>query len=388
MNDLNTIIEAAWKDYRASLAEALDALDDDASIRIQIDSEGVTPYVQALRVGDRILLEASSNRFLDDVWKLDKTDRRRLRAIGFAKPSEHMPNHWITLPLSHVDQAASLAVQALREVFRVMHPSSLYSAEIDWQGEEFPPTAHEPQRAAQTTFPQDREQLDALISDVLDALLNEVPDRDDDGDIPIRTGRTVVYIRTQQGSPMIRLFAQMARDVADKDAALREVDRLNRTVEGIKFIVHETTVIATAELLGWPFAPTQFQALLTHMCDAVAKHEEDLVDHVGGRFFIGDQAPDQDDEAHIHPAMLSILQLDAERPGSLRPKDVAKICANDPDLLLELIHWNEEQEIAWRQGRDEADDLEEERVCEIERKHAHRTVKLLRKALRLVLLGS
>ena len=40
MNDLNSIIEAAWKDYRASLAEALDALDDDARIQIKLDSEG------------------------------------------------------------------------------------------------------------------------------------------------------------------------------------------------------------------------------------------------------------------------------------------------------------------------------------------------------------
>ncbi len=385
MNDLNTIIEAAWKDYRASLAEALDALDEDASIQIEFDSEGVTPYVQALRVDGRILLEAASNRFLDDVWKLDKADRRRLRAIGFAKPSEHRPNYWISLPLSHVDQVASMAVRALREGFSVMHPSSLCATGLDWQGEPFPPVARESQREATTTFPHDKEQLDALIGEVLDAILSEVPDRDDDGDVPIRTGRTVVYIRTQQGSPMIRLFAQMARDVDNKDAALREVDRLNRTVEGIKFIVHETTVIATAELLGWPFAPTQFQALLTHMCDAVAKHEGDLVDHVGGRFFIGDEVSDED---HVHPAMLSIMQLDAQRPGSLRPKDVAKICDHDPDLLLELIRWNEEQEIAWRQGREETDDPEEERVCEIERKHAHRTVKLLRKALRLVLLGS
>jgi hypothetical protein len=280
-----------------------------------------------------------------------------------------------------------MAVEAMREGFRILHPSYLCSDDVDWASEPFPPTPAEPDQDATATFPDNREELDRLIEHTLSHLLDEVPDRDGDGDIPIRTGRTVLFVRTQEGSPMIRLFALMAKEVADRDSALREVDRLNRAVDGVKFILHDTNVIATAGLLAWPFAPTQFQTLLTHMCDAVAKHEADLVDHVGGRHFVGASSASEPPEDSIHPAMLSILQLDAERPGTLRPKDAAKICHNDPDLLLELIRWNEEQEIAWREARDEADDPEEERVCEIERKHAHRTVKLLRKALRRVLLG-
>ena len=58
-----------------------------------------------------------------------------------------------------------------------------------------------PAGGARTTYPHDKEQLEPLIGEVLDAILSEVPDRDDDSDVPIRTGRTVVYIRTQQGSP-------------------------------------------------------------------------------------------------------------------------------------------------------------------------------------------
>ena len=182
---------------------------------------------------------------------------------------------------------------------------------------------------------------------------------------------------------MIRLFAQMARDVANKDAALREVDRLNRTVEGIKFIVHETTVIATAELLGGP-SPDPVPGALTQ-CAMPWPSMKRLwwTMSVAGsssatRCLTGPHTPSDAQ----HPA------TGCPAPWFTAPKDVAKICDHDPDLLVELIRWNEEQEIAWRQGREETDDPEEERVCEIERKHAHRTVKLLRKALRLVLLGS
>ncbi len=74
----------------------------------------------------------------------------------------------------------------------------------------------------------------------------------------------------------------------------------------------------------------------------------------------------------------------------MRPKVAAKLCGYDSDLLLDLIRWNEEQEIAWREARDEAfatDQEGEAEVCEIERAHARQTVRVLRKALRRVLLG-
>ena len=80
--------------------------------------------------------------------------------------------------------------------------------------------------------------------------------------------------------------------------------------------------------------------------------------------------------------MLCMLQLDAERPGSVGPATAAKLCGYDSDLLLELIRWNEEQEIAWRQARDDAhaiDEDDEAEVCEIERAHAARTVSVLRR---------
>ena len=212
---------------------------------------------------------------------------------------------------------------------------------------------------------------------------------------PVPAGTSAVFVRTHEHTPLIRLFALMATKIADPEAAIHEVDVLNREVESVKFVVYQDAVIASAELLAWPFAPTQLQSLLAHVREVVSQHDTELARRVGGHVFLDrpgaapaqnveEEAPADDD---IHPVMLSILQLDAERPGALRPKDAAKLCGYDSDLLLELIRWNEEQEIAWRQARDEASDEEEAGVCEIERAHAAGTVKLLRKALRRVLLG-
>ena len=86
--------------------------------------------------------------------------------------------------------------------------------------------------------------------------------------------------------------------------------------------------------------------------------------------------------------MLTLLQLEAECPGSIKPSLAARVCEYDAELLLTLIRWNEQQEIAWRTARDDATDAgdpdEEADACEHERAHAQRTTKLLRKAPCLV----
>ena len=85
--------------------------------------------------------------------------------------------------------------------------------------------------------------------------------------------------------------------------------------------------------------------------------------------------------------MLTLLELDADRPGSLTPELAASVCAMDRDLVLELITWNSEQEAAWRKARDDAslrDDQAEAEVCDREGRHAEAMVNLLRRALRLL----
>lgn len=85
--------------------------------------------------------------------------------------------------------------------------------------------------------------------------------------------------------------------------------------------------------------------------------------------------------------MQTLLELDAEAPGSLAPELAASVCALDRDLVLELITWNSQEEIAWRAARgDEVlqGDPEAVEVCDMEAGHAEAMVTLLRRALRLI----
>lgn len=303
----------------------------------------------------------------------------------------------LTYPLSHVDQAASVAVSAFRNAFGAVHPAFLLSDGVVWQMGSQLPTAEVVPQSPAAIHPVSREHLDLLIDQALTPMLGHAPHRDDDGDIPLRAGSAVVFVRNQWPMPSVQLFAEMVVGIDSPDAAVHELDALNREIESVKFAVHGDMVIATADMCAAPFAAEHLQMLVARVCDVVSRHDGALARRVGGRVFLDTSELLSDDEVDevdavdddpIHRVMVYMLQLDAERPGSVAPATAAKLCGYDSDLLLELIRWNEGQEIAWRQARDEAYASDEEaEVCEIERAHASRTVTVLRKALRRVLLG-
>ena len=88
--------------------------------------------------------------------------------------------------------------------------------------------------------------------------------------------------------------------------------------------------------------------------------------------------------------MLTLMQLDVESGGSVDPDLAASICGYDRALILELITLNEQDEINWRQSRDQAlrnRDAEGAEVCELEMQAAARSVKVLRQALMIVVQG-
>jgi hypothetical protein len=401
--DLDSLVEQAWREFREAFADALEALDPGSFLQVELDAGDdpsvAAPYVQALHDGHAIVLEVSSNTFLSTGQKLSRKGQGHLRRLGLTTPTKEEPNYRAAYPLSHVDQAASVAVSAFRNAFGVLHPAFLASDEVVWQTDSGLPTTDVVPGPPTAVQPVSREHLDLLIDQALTPMLGQGPRRDDDGDIPIRAGSAVVFVRNQWPTPSVQLFAEMVVEIESLDAAVHELAALNHDIDGVKFALHGHTVVASVDLLAAPFAAEHLQMLVAHLCDVVSRHDAALARRVGGRTFLGaseslpgeevDGEDDAVDEDPIHPAMLCMLQLDAERPGSVGPATAARLCGYDSDLLLELIRWNEQQEIAWRQARDEAyatDEDDEAEVCEIERAHAARTVSVLRKALRRVLL--
>lgn len=416
--DLDRSTARAWSKFQARLADHVADMQDDDILLVEAESaadedeaDGSAPYVQFCAWGEEFVrCEVSSNDYLATEHLLDPAAVETLTALGWSAPTcgrddddpgEESANFYLDVDRSHVDRLAVMTVKALRDVFGVAHPVFLSAGNLTDDDEPAPDLGVPASQAISepdpdeliAVSPRDREHLRALVDDALTPFFGHVPEHDDDGDIPVVSGSGLVFVRVLEGVPAIQMFAAPVVGVSDLERAAFEVAVLNRDIRFIKFLVVEDRVMAYLYIPAWPFAPQHLRTMLALMSETVDEVDDDLVVRVGGRRAFEaasrpEEEPGDEDESTLHPAMMTLLQLDAESPGSVDPELAASICANDRDLILELITCNSEQEIAWRKSRDEAilsGDLDDAAdVCDHEMQHAERTTNLLRRALRVV----
>jgi T3SS (YopN, CesT) and YbjN peptide-binding chaperone 1/TY-Chap C-terminal domain/T3SS (YopN, CesT) and YbjN peptide-binding chaperone 3 len=405
LRDLGPATDDAWRRFRHELADQMADLQSDDLVEVLgeslINDLGFeyTPCLEFSRDGD-VLFGRVTGDCVHAKAGVSKKARRRLAAIGWYK--EKSPNGVVQfraeVAVSHADVLAAMTVAALREVFEVAHPASLTGdVSLDDGNEPFFADGGCVTYGPLAIDPTDRDHLDQLIDETLAQVLGHVPERDGDGDVAVTRDTSVVYVSTLPSAAAIRVWAEVAVQVTELDRARLEVEILNRDHELSRYLLVGNRITVEMHLLASPFVPEQLTTAFTLICDLAEEADDDLVARVSGHRFlesgeepIGSQSVAVEDETDDETlaAMMTLLQLDADGPGSVSPAMAAHVCGNDQELLLRLITSEEEQEIEWLKARDEAHDTDDSEeladVCEHERAHAEQSVKLLRKALRYV----
>ena len=292
-------VEGAWTRFRARLADEIAALEDDDCLFLELqvgidDGEfpGAAPYVQFQGWGgDLVRAEVVGNAYLDERFRLSADDEERLVEMGWSAPTYGIDdepdsgsvNFHTDREVREADLLAVMSVRALREVFGCAHPVFL-----DADGLEHDPVAEPPPVAAPAvpaaavptpepatvdeeiaTFPESREQLQRLVDRALAAMLQEPVRHDKDGDVPIVTGKSVLFVQVVDDRPAVDLYAEVVCRIGDLERAAQEVAILNRSQASAKFYVRDDRVLLRYRLYAWPFAPAQLRV-------AVADLRQDL----------------------------------------------------------------------------------------------------------------
>lgn len=397
--DLERTTARAWSHLQVDLAARVAELGDEEYLVVGVEpgeDDEVRPYVQFAVDGSSLRFEVSSNEYLTGVRRLVASEEAALQALGLEEPTvdaEHAdadggsPNYFLDAEISDADRLAVMAVRVLRDVFSVPHPAFLASEGLYRGGPAGPEDFVEVDEPV-AIVPTDRDHLCALVDEALAPVFGRVPEHDDDDDIPVVRGSALVFVRVRTDGPIIEIFSSVVGQITDLETAAFEVAVLNRDSVFIRYVLAGDRVMAYLCLPAHPFVPAHLHSMLALMSEAADVVDGDLARRVGGRPYLVDEAPSpEDDEEPMHPAMLTLLQLDAESPSSVDPELAASICSNDRDLLLELITWNTGQEISWRQARDDAlmaDDDDAAELFDTELRQAEQTTNLLRQALRVV----
>lgn len=345
--DLDSQVEDEWVRFRGRLAERIAAMDVHDVLTVEAltgvdedDLDGAAPYAQVLRWDEEaVRAEVVSNDYLDDRFALSEDGEQTLLEMGWELPEpddegDRVGNFHVHAEPREADRVASMVVTALRQVFGCLHPSFLLG-----DLEEAAPAAtrrNAPSEGGEdlAVMPTDDDHLRALVDHALREMLGDDLTHDEDGDVPVVEGRSLVWVRVLEDSPSIDLFAHIVLGVRERSRVDLELDLLNRANQLFKFVLVGDCVVMKARLVALPFAAAQLRGLLALMLTEVDDLARELAARLGGRRFL--EAARDDVVAQEPPSPLTAL-LEALHEGPMRPSSVAVLFDHDRLAIIASI---------------------------------------------------
>ena len=305
--DLDRSTAQAWAEFQSRLSEVISMIDDSADLTIGTESgsDGPPPFVRLSSPRrDVIRCEAASNAVLGDDFQLSSELVARMERLGWQAPivgGEHSSaaevaqptaNFWVELPQVESDRISELAVSALRDVYGVQHPIFLSPDQLAEVLQPAPPLIEggasvevlELERADLTpTMPRDQQHLNDLVDAELAEMYGHRPIRDAEGDVAIRVGSTMLFLRTSRDGQEVVIFAAVVHDVAGRSRAAEVLNDLNVEARWVKFQLIRDRVFVTISVLSRPFLPAHLHQAVRILSDVADGIDDVLAAKLNGR---------------------------------------------------------------------------------------------------------
>lgn len=136
-------------------------------------------------------------------------------------------------------------------------------------------------------LPADRAELDAIVEAELAAILGHPPVRDADGDVVLRVGSTLVFLRTAADAQDIVLFSAVVHDVAGRSRAAEVINDLNVEARWVKFQLVRDRVFVMTSVPARPFVPAHLHQAVQVMSQVADGVDDELAMKLNGRTTFG-----------------------------------------------------------------------------------------------------
>jgi len=310
--DLDRSTAQAWAEFQNRLSDVISMIDDSADLTIGTESEGdgPPPFVRLSSPRrDVIRCEAASNAVLGEDFQLSPELLVRMEELGWEPPtvggehssaadvSQQEANFWVELPQVESDRISELAVSALRDVYGVQHPIFLAPDQLAEVLQPAPPPIEadaavkvlELERADLTpTMPRDQQHLNDLVDAELAEMYGHRPIRDAEGDVAIRVGSTMLFLRTSRDGQEVVIFAAVVHDVAGRSRAAEVLNDLNVEARWVKFQLIRDRVFVTISVLSQPFVPAHLHQAVRILSDVADGIDDELAAKLNGRTTFSD----------------------------------------------------------------------------------------------------
>ncbi|MGI8458624.1 MAG: T3SS (YopN, CesT) and YbjN peptide-binding chaperone 1 [Propionibacteriaceae bacterium] len=302
--DIDRSTAQAWAEFESRLSEVISMIDDSADLTIGTEATGPAPgagepggpYVRFCSPStDLVRCEAASNSQLAEPYQLGTEQLALMESIGWQPPAAAgnppTTGFWVQDDQENSDRLAELTVTALRDAYGVQHPVFLAPdqlAEILTPKEEPLPVtpALSPALDADdviATVAASQQQLDELVEAELTDLFGHPPIRDEEGDVAIRVGSTMLFLRTASDGREIVIFSALVHDVAGRSRAMEVLNDLNCDARWVKFQLIRDRVFVSLSVPAHPFVPAHLRQAVAIMSDVADGIDEELALKLDGR---------------------------------------------------------------------------------------------------------
>ena len=302
--DIDRSIAQAWMEFSERLSEVISIMDDsgDLTIGTESASSDPAPFVRfSCPTRDRVRCEAASNAVLGQDFQLAADQLAAMERLGWLPPTSDPPhptsNFWVEAPQEESDRVAALAVGALRDVYGVQHPIFLAPDQL---AEVLRPVTGPVETAAgelallrhddlESHLARDQSHLDQLVEAELAQMFGHPPLRDSEGDVAIRVGSTMLFLRTAADGQEVLIFAAVVHDVAGRSRATEVLNDLNVEARWVKFQLVRDRVFVSLSVPAKPFVPAHLRQGVRILSDVADGIDNELAIKLNGRTTFSDQ---------------------------------------------------------------------------------------------------
>jgi hypothetical protein len=306
--DLTAKVNAAWDEFSQALTQALPVLPADTELELTLDptASGTGEAVYTVSVmpagSEHVHAYAVSNAMLAPEHRLPRAAVGALVALGWSPPgvvAGAAERFGLQLPAGQGGRVAAIVCRTLREIYGTPHPAFLlYSAVApDGSPVEAPPlgSARPMPSDPDTMDLPGRSELDAMslrekVTAVIAAMMKISPETlpvDKDGDIGIRSGSAMVFVRVRDNPPLIDVFSPVLTDINANEKLFLRLSELTHRMPIGRLYCNDQTVWASVPVFGRDFQATHLMLAVQVMTGLADELDDRLHGEFGGkRFFV------------------------------------------------------------------------------------------------------
>lgn len=351
--DLSSKVTDAWREFACALSELLPTLPTGAVLELTLDptasGTGNAVYVVTVEASEDGALTALAvgNALLPEGYHMDRGAVAGLIALGWSPPgvvAGSGGNFGLLTQVAESVRLATVVTRTLRDIYGAPHPAFLVYLAHDKHGGRIPVEPLGTARPdAGLTMPEtgagsvmdsvvgrggitgggtadgaagsgeetahDAELLDGQVRSVVATLLRSHPDQlglDPDGDISIRSGSAMVFVRVRENPPLVDVISPVLTEVTPTEGLYSKLSELTSRMPIGRLYCTNDTVWASVPVFGRNFQAIHLMLAVQVMTGLADELDDRLHGEFGGRRFFGESdkphplAPDQTERTGMY----------------------------------------------------------------------------------------